>query len=72
VPFGTWTICLHPNNLRKSDIENLSKFISKNYKKFITFNDIFELKINKVNLVDMLFSYLFALLIKFKRKLKKK
>ena len=71
VPFGTWTICLHPNNLKKSDIENLSKFISKNYKNFITFNDIFELKINKVNLVDMLFSYLFALLIKFKRKLKK-
>ena len=73
MPFGIWTICLHPNTMTSEDIKNLSECLSINFNKFIDPSEIIKnYKFSKYNFCDSLFDRLFRILIYLKRCLKKK
>ena len=55
LPFKTITFCYHPNNMRKTDFDELDTFIQLNRKNF---NDIV-LKKRKRNLYDVFLAYLY-------------
>jgi len=44
MPFGTWTICYHPDEMKDKDFEILENFLEKNFKKFTSID---KLKLNK-------------------------
>jgi len=44
MPFGTWTICYHPNEMKDKDFERLENFLEKNSKKFTSID---KLELNK-------------------------
>ncbi len=44
MPFGVWTICYHPDEMKDKDFEILENFLEKNSKKFTSIN---KLKLNK-------------------------
>jgi len=44
MPFGTWTICYHPDEMKDRDFEILENFLEQNSQKFTS---IEELKLNK-------------------------
>ncbi|WP_425075370.1 DUF2334 domain-containing protein [Psychroserpens sp. S379A] len=67
MPFGLWTICLHPNNMSENDIENIKLFIQKNTSHFI---DIDTLQYGKRTLLDKTFNYLYWLFFKCRNWLK--
>ena len=47
MPFGIWTICLHPSSMTKKSLKVFENVLKNNYHKFIDFNHIQKLKINK-------------------------
>jgi hypothetical protein len=63
MPFGIWTGCFHPNEMKEEDFKELEKFIKKNYKNFI---DINKLKYKKTCVINIIFKnfYLFVKRIK--------
>jgi len=40
MPFGIWTICYHPDEMRNKDFEILENFLEKNSKQFISINGL--------------------------------
>ena len=40
MPFGTWTICYHPDEMRDNDFKILEDFLEENYKKFISIDEL--------------------------------
>jgi len=40
MPFGTWTICYHPDDMKDKDFEVLEKFLEKNSQKFISIDEL--------------------------------
>ncbi len=53
MPFGLWTICLHPNQMEEKDFQIFEKNLIQFKKKIINFSDIPLLKRNR-NLFDLL------------------
>lgn len=39
LPFGIYTVCLHPNTMRKKDVDRFKRFINRNLGDIITFSD---------------------------------
>ncbi|WP_022670505.1 DUF2334 domain-containing protein [Hippea alviniae] len=52
MPFGVWTICLHPNKMGKDDFKNMEDFIKKNKESFI---DVSSLKYKNFCVLNMIF-----------------
>jgi hypothetical protein len=40
MPFGTWTICYHPDEMNNRDFEILERFLEKNHKKFLSIEEL--------------------------------
>jgi hypothetical protein len=55
--FGVWTICLHPETLRKRDFDLLEYFINKYSNHFIDFKSVTYKK--NISLIDILFKNYF-------------
>lgn len=51
---GTYTICLHPNNMEEKDMVELESFLKLNRAKVIAFSDIDVEKVGKIRHIDRL------------------
>ena len=56
MPFGLWTICIHPNEMTSMEFHKLEGFIQKNAKDFVSIN---ELKYKKWSTLDSIFTYFY-------------
>ena len=78
MPFGLWTICLHPNTMKENDFEKLENCFKKHRNLFISFNQI-EFKKRKWSFFEKFINdkiwfnkSLINFLIKIKEKIKNK
>jgi predicted deacetylase len=67
MPFGIWTICLHPNTMTEKDFNKMDQWLGENNKNVIATNSLFNKQFAKKTIVDILFEKLFWLLLKFKK-----
>ncbi len=67
MPFGIWTICLHPNTMREVDFSSLEYALHKYKKHFISLNDV-EFKKRKKSIIDVIGREIFLYLLKSKKK----
>ena len=51
---GTYTICLHPNNMEEKDMVALDSFLIMNSKSVMAFSDIDTEKVGRIRLIDRL------------------
>ena len=66
MPFGVWTICLHPSEMTANQIKELEKFITLNKHDFISV-DVINVEKNKATkFLDKIFSIVWSLLLKIK------
>tara|TARA_Y100000768_G_scaffold387217_1_gene377760 strand:+ start:8370 stop:9101 length:732 start_codon:yes stop_codon:yes gene_type:complete len=66
IPFGVWTICIHPNYMKEKDFIKLYDILKSNTKKFISIREIGK-KFHKRNLVDSIFEFFFLTTLKLKK-----
>ncbi len=64
LPFGAWTICLHPNEMNPDQFEKLKNFLSTNYKFFADLRSIKSFR--KRSFLDFVFERLFLLTYRIK------
>ncbi len=67
MPFGIWTICLHPNTMREVDFSTLEYALRKYKKYFISLNDV-EFKKREKNIIDVTGREIYLYLLKSKKK----
>ncbi|KGG15580.1 MULTISPECIES: DUF2334 domain-containing protein [unclassified Prochlorococcus] len=68
LPFGTWTVCLHPNTMSRSDIYDFSLKISKYRKMIINPHQIIENQMfNRYGLTDLCFDISYRYFLKLKK-----
>jgi predicted deacetylase len=65
IPFGTWTVCFHPNVMTDKEIDNMELFIKENHDDFI---DIKTLKFKKFSILNKMFEIVFWKLWKIKKR----
>ena len=63
MPFGTWTCCVHPNEMNEKEYTTLEKFIEKNYQYF---TDVKSLKYIKNSILNILFEKVYWFIRKIK------
>lgn len=66
IPFGVWTICLHPNYMKNEDFIKINNILKNNSKKFISVKKI-DSKFPKKNIFDDAFEFLFRITLKLKK-----
>jgi len=67
MPFGVWTICLHPNTMSDMDIKQMGNFIKENKNKFVLVDEI---KYKSCSLFNILFKIMYWSLFKIKKAIK--
>jgi peptidoglycan/xylan/chitin deacetylase (PgdA/CDA1 family) len=67
MPFGTWTICYHPDEMSDKDFEKLEDFLEQHYKKFISVDDLNLTKKPK-SITQRVFEKIYWKLLEKKRK----
>ena len=61
MPWGLWTICLHPNNMNEAQFDDVEMFLERHRNDVI---EVCDVKIfNKINILNKVFSILFYFLI---------
>lgn len=68
VPFGYWTICIHPNEFTDKDFNKLEKAIQQFQSNIIGTQEVKAYEGLVVKVVNYIFKITFNLLIKYKRK----
>jgi hypothetical protein len=71
MPFGTWTICYHPDEMKEKDFERLENFLEKNSKKFTSINKL-ELNKKPKSLLEKSFEKIYWKLLEKKQQKDKK
>lgn len=66
MPFGTWTVCLHPNTMTSKDFKKLEKSFLYYRNKIISF-DIATLNIKNKNILDFFFEIFFIKIFQLKK-----
>ena len=66
MPFGLFTICIHPTTMNEAEIELLFYKIKSISKNIISINDLNFKKIKKYNILDFLFNILYKIALKYK------
>ncbi|MEE9327309.1 MAG: DUF2334 domain-containing protein [Cocleimonas sp.] len=66
MPFGTWTICYHPETITDKQFKALTDFIEENHQKFICIDSLSQ-KSRKKNLVEKFFEGLYWKMLKSKQ-----
>jgi len=64
MPFGVWTICLHPSDMSLERIASFETFVQVNKKKFISIED---LSFSKYSIYDFCIGLLFLVILYVKR-----
>lgn len=71
MPFGIWTICLHPNVMTLDSLKNLEKVLKKHHHKFISFDYIHKIRINRrKNILEKGFEKIYYKILNIKGGLK--
>lgn len=68
MPSGVWTICFHHNRFKASDVEQLKADIEKYKQAFVTVDELLHNPVKNHCMKDTLFSALWLLCLKLKRK----
>lgn len=68
VPFGYWTVCIHPNEFTHKDFEQLERSIQRFQSQIIATPEIKVHNGFRMKLVNFSFKVIFNLLIKYKRR----
>ena len=66
MPFGLFTICIHPTTMNEAEIDVLLNKIKSISKNIISIEDLNFKKIKKYNILDSLFTFLFKIALKHK------
>ena len=66
IPFGLWTICLHPNYMNDEDFNKIEKVFKNHKEKFVSIKSIGS-KFPKKNIFDNIFEFLFRITLKLKK-----
>ena len=66
MPFGLFTICVHPTTMKEVEIELLFNKIKSISNKIISIDDLNFKKIKKYNFEDFLFTFLYKIALKYK------
>ena len=66
MPFGVWTICLHPNYMKNEDFIRLNETLKYHRKKFTSIKKL-SLKFSKKNIFDFIFEFFFFFTLKLKK-----
>ena len=66
MPFGLYTVCIHPTTMNEDEIEQIFEKIKSISNKIISIEDLNFKKIKKYNYVDSLFTFLFKTLFRLK------
>ena len=68
VPFGYWTVCIHPNEFTDKDFDKLEKKIQQFHKQIISINEVKAYEGIHIKVMNYLFKITFNLMIRYKRK----
>ncbi|MBU1667658.1 DUF2334 domain-containing protein [bacterium] len=68
VPFGYWTICIHPNEFSDKDFNKLESAIQKFHSQIVAMQEVKVYEGFFIKIVNYIFKIIFNLLIKYKRK----
>lgn len=68
VPFGYWTVCIHPNEFNDKDFEKLEKAIQRFQSQIIGTHEIKVYDGLGVTLLNRAFKMIFTLMLKYKRR----
>jgi len=71
MPFGVWTICYHPDEMREKDFEVLENFLKEEYKKVISIDEL-TLTTKPKSLIEQSFEKIYWRLLEKKRQKSKK
>jgi predicted deacetylase len=66
MPFGTYTICLHPNTMQDKDFESLERTLAMHQNRFINVQNL-ELTKRKKTVIEFFLTKIFFILLKLKR-----
>ena len=66
MPFGLYTICIHPTTMNEVEIESLLEKIKSISNNIISIDDLNLKKIKEYNFVDSLFTILYKIALKYK------
>ena len=71
LPFGIWTVCLHPNNMSQIELNNFEEKLKSDFykEKFVNVNSVHRY-ISKYNLFSFIYEKLFRIKLFLKYKLK--
>lgn len=69
---GVYTICLHTDNMNDNDFETIEKHLNKNYRKYISPNQLSKYTLRKNQYLYYLLDFLIGKIIKYILKLKRK
>ncbi|MEY8197905.1 MAG: DUF2334 domain-containing protein [Colwellia sp.] len=69
MPFGIWTICLHPNVMDENEFNSIEKILQKHGRKFVAVESVIG-RVADYSLSDMIFNCVFRVLYFFKTKLR--
>ena len=68
IPFGLYTICIHPTTMNESEIELLLKKIKSISQNIISLEDLNFQKIKEFNIVDSVFTFFYKIVLRYKFK----
>ncbi|MBV1880767.1 MAG: DUF2334 domain-containing protein [Pseudomonadales bacterium] len=66
MPFGVWTICLHPNSMSEKAIENLENMLRKKHKKFVHIDYVLE-HVGHKSILDSIFQFAYRVVFFLKK-----
>ena len=69
MPFGLFTICIHPTTMNNQEIDIVLKKIKSISNNIISIDDFNFTKIKKYNIVDSVFTFLYKIALKYKFRL---
>lgn len=67
LPFGVWTICLHPSSMTEADFARFAQFAHRNSAKFST--QLHALKFKEQTFIDQFFCFLHESIFRVKKRL---
>ena len=72
MPFGVWTICLHPNVMTEEELRKFSLFLEKHHSKIIDFETVTKMRIKRRNLLGKIIEKAYLGLVKARKSLRER
>jgi predicted deacetylase len=66
MPFGIWTICLHPNTMNEKDFKKMEECLERISKDVLSWTELVSFKAKKSSIFDSFFHLIFLQILKYK------